>query len=336
MMSDSTALVTWVEWLRRSGQIEVAHPQLVRSDTTVEDPSLASLAEELTEILEASGWECGLVEPSVHERLYCQILGRGLPPIHPGARRMRWCTRATKVDPMKRWHKSHSGGVMLTGLRLGESAIRDAKLAKKGIGCSAGGECGIPPTTDSTYSPIVNWKMCNVIDWLNGLASTKVNDLMVDILPLTKRLVEIYDVSIGQDGLWEDVEREISTARFGCNGCPAIAAGRFAPRSTVKRNGPDSPLNEIYDVWYEARLAVNRVVNPESGSRGPIRMHVRRILFDRVMDIQRRSGVTLVTPEDEAFIRLCWANKVYPRGWSAIDEANEPIEDTPLFEKEAG
>ena len=41
-----------------------------------------------------------------------------------------------------------------------------------------------------------------------------------------------------------------------------------------------------------------------------------------IMDIQQRSGVTLITSEDEAFIRQCWADKRYPRGWSEADEYN--------------
>ena len=37
---DSTSLVTWIEWLRRTGQIAAPRPQLVQSDTKVEDPAL--------------------------------------------------------------------------------------------------------------------------------------------------------------------------------------------------------------------------------------------------------------------------------------------------------
>lgn len=33
---DSTALVTWIEWLRRTNQIYAPHPRLVQCDTTVE------------------------------------------------------------------------------------------------------------------------------------------------------------------------------------------------------------------------------------------------------------------------------------------------------------
>lgn len=323
---DSTSLVVWIEWMRRSGKLSAPRPMLVQSDTTVEDAHLNALSIEMMAALGSSGWECAVVEPRIHEKLYNRILGIGNTPVHPGGGRfMRWCTRSTKIDPMNRWRKEHAGGLVITGLRIGESAMRDAKLAKRGIGCLAGGECGVPPMSDNTYSPLINWTTCNVIDFLNGLVSRKYLSLMSDLVPITRRLVEIYDVAIGQDGLFDEVEREVSAARFGCIGCPAISSDRCAPNSTVKRNGKRSPLNEIYDVWFEARRSDNRLVNLKTGGRGPIKMSVRKMLFERVIDIQQRAGIILITPADEVFIRKCWANEVYPRGWSKADESNKPL-----------
>ncbi len=327
---DSTAVVTLIEYLRRTGQCDVARPQLVQCDTSIEDHHLQVVAAELANVLRASGWECAIVKPKINEKLYNRILGIGNTPVHPGGGRfMRWCTRSTKIDPMDRWRREHSSGLVLTGLRLGESSVRDAKLAKRGIGCSAGGECGVPAATENTFSPIIHWTMCNVIDWLQ-LADGE--STMSDTLSITRKLAELYEVSVGQDGLWDDVDREVSAARFGCIGCPAISSDRLPPRSVARRNGESSPLNEIYDVWFEARRRDNRLINPKTGGRGPIRMHVRKLLFERVMDIQRRSGVVLITPEDEAFIRECWAKNVYPRGWSLEMESIEAVSYRTLFD----
>ena len=330
---DSTSLVGWIEFLRRAAIINVKRPQLVQCNTSVEEQHLEAISREMTSVLRSSGWECAIVEPDIREKLYCQILGRGLTPVHPGGGRfMRWCTRSTKIDPMNRWRKTNSSGLVLTGLRIGESAVRDAKLAKRGIGCSAGGECGIPPSSDNTFSPIINWSMCNVVDWLSGIVYQEVADLIGDILPITKKLVSIYNVSLGQDGFEDWAEREVSAARFGCIGCPAISSTRCAPKSTVKRNGPQSPLNEIYDVWFEARRRDNRLFNRKTGGRGPIKMAVRKLLFARIMDIQKRSGVVLIGKEEIAFIKDCWKRSVYPRGWSAADELVTPVDDSPLFD----
>lgn len=326
---DSTSLVTWIEWLRRTGRIAVDRPQLVRSDTGVEEQNLVGVAEELATLLESHGWQCAVVRPEVHERLYPQILGRGLPPIHPGVRRMRWCTRSTKIDPMDR--HNGEGRLSITGLRLGESAMRDGKI--KRASCSAGGECGIPDPGAGRYSPILRWKTCQVVDWLNGTVGADVRGVMRDVFAVTKRLVEIYGFRYGQATFAWD-EPEVESARFGCVGCPAIGAEAFAPKSVVRRNGEDSPLNELYDVWHEARLPVNRLAGVRKGKpvMGPVRLEARKRLLVRVLDIQRRAGVVLVTPEDEAFIQQCWADKVYPRGWSEADELVEPPTETPLFD----
>ncbi len=333
---DSTSLVTWVEWLRRSGRLAVERPQLVRSDTGVEEANLVGVAEELTALLVRSGWDCGLVLPAIHERLYNRILGIGNSPIHPGITRMRWCTRSTKIDPMNRWRRVNGNGLSLTGLRLGESAMRDGKI--KRAACSAGGECGIPDPGEGKYSPILHWKTCEVIDWLNGRVGRAVTSLMADVFAVTAKLVGIYGIEEAVSLF--DERQVISSARFGCIGCPAIGSEAAAPRVVLKRNGSENPLNELYDVWFEARRGVNRCFRPVGAKRsnakvggyGPIRMEARKRLFERVMDIQRRAGVVLVTPEDEAFIRDCWARKLYPRGWSEADESVVAPIDEPLFE----
>lgn len=327
---DSTSVVTWIEYLRRSKQITVEQPRMVRSDTGVEEGNLVGVAEELTTVLEECDWECAVVQPLVNERLYCQILGRGLPPIHPGARRMRWCTRSTKIDPMNRWRDEIEGQLSITGLRLGESKMRDGKLLKSS--CSAGGECGIPDPGEGRYSPILHWRTCEVIDWLNGAVDKSVRKLMPDVFNVTKKLVEIYGCKIGQPTLGF-TEPEITAARYGCIGCPAIGAEAHAPATVIRRNGKHSPLNELYAVWHDARRPENRLVGYRKGKQimGPIRMPARMVLFDRVMNIQRRAGVVLITPDDESFIRGCWKNGVYPRGWSSADEDVETTDRHPLF-----
>lgn len=339
---DSTALVTWVEYLRRTGWITVAKPQCVQSDTEVEDVGLQGVSVEMMAVLRNCGWECAVVHPKIHEKLYNRILGIGNTPIHPGISRMRWCTRSTKIGPMERWRKEHSGGLCLTGLRMGESTMRDGKLKKRG--CSAGGECGIPDPSDRTYSPILHWSTCQVIDWLNGFGAPNQKKIMADIIPITRKLVEIYAISIGQSGFAFDegeVEPEVRASRFGCIGCPAITATSKPSQSGIAKYGIDSPLNELPDVWFEARQRRNRcfrIIDGKSGEDyygfGPIKMEVRKRLFARIMDIQRRAGIVLIGPEDEKFIRECWANKVYPRRWSEADEATVPPSETPLFDAE--
>lgn len=321
---DSTTLVTWIEWLRRSGQLRCDRPRLVQSDTGVEDPGLMAVSAKLVGVLQSCGWECVMVRPTISDRLYNRILGIGNTPIFPGVQGMRWCSRSTKIKPMQRWKRDHADGLILTGLRLGESAMRDAKILKRSS-CAAGGECGLPMPDETTYSPIINWSLCQVIDWLNGQVSRQVASVLRDFLPITRELLSIYDVKVDRN-VFEFADPVVEAARFGCIGCPAIQASSHAPASSIARYGRESPINELYDVWFEARRPVNRCWKVTKRLPGPIKLAVRPILFGRVIDIQKRAGVVLVSPEDEEFIRRCWREKIYPRGWSEADEATLPPE----------
>ena len=270
-----------------------------------------------------------VVKPLIHERLYNRILGLGVTPIHPGIRTMRWCTRSTKIAPINRV-KLASGETSLTGLRLGESRMRDGKIKTS---CAAGGECGIPEQSRDTYSPILHWSTCQVVDWLSGRVDKSVRSRIHDILDATRQLIEIYSIGIDRN-VFDWADPVVTASRFGCIGCPAISAEATAPRSVIARYGEPSPICELYAVWHEARQKKNRC-QPHAGDRqhGPIRIAARKQLFARVLDIQQRAGIQLVTPDDEAWIRDCWEHGRYPRGWSAADEATAPPAESSLFDE---
>lgn len=320
---DSTSLVTWIEWLRRVGMVKVTMPRLVMSDTGVEYPFLRGIADRVMTALTVTGWECEVVTPKIHERLYNRIFGIGNTPIHPGGRKMRWCTRATKIDPMNRFSKGIAPDVMrLSGVRWGESDNRDAKLSAGG--CAAGGECGLPNPGEDVFGPIIAWKVCKVIEWLSGEVDGT-SATIADLLPMMRELVGVYEVQKSQEG-WFGVQPKVTALRFGCVGCPAITKDKI----TRSRAAQDHPqwihLRRIYDIWQALYLRKNRCVRVKKAPGkapdwfsarirfGPIRMEARKKYFAELLEIQSAAGVTLVTPEDVAFIHDCWAREVYPRG----------------------
>ena len=325
---DSTSVVTWIEWLRRIGWVKVQTPRLVLSDTEVEFPFLQETTNGLLEVMRKSGWDCTVVRPEVSDKLYNSIFGRGLPPISPALKGRRWCTTATKIKPMMKHSESVSGDVVkITGVRWGESDRRDGRL--KASGCSAGGECGLPVPKkgdgheEGLYAPIVNWRTCQVVEWLGGVVSG-----MDDVWEVTKKLLDTYEVRTEHG--FEFFPPKITTRRFGCIGCPAWNDARVTPQQ-MRRMPSLAAIDRIYGIWAMARLPENRLFKfkDKRKIRGPIKMEVRKRLFARFMEIQAKCGLVLVTPEDEQFIRECWERKVYPRGWSAEDEVRcaEPIKD---------
>ncbi len=323
---DSTALVTWIEWLRRVGMVKCDTPALVMSDTTVEFPFLRGIADKIMRALTESGWHCEVVTPRVDQRLYCRIFGIGVTPIHPGGRKMRWCTRATKIDPMRKFAKTVAEDVVqLSGVRWGESEGRDAKL-KKASGCAAGGECGLPEPGEGVYGPIIAWKVCKVIEWLSGEA--EVNETIPDLLPAMNELVTVYDVKKEQPNLF-DLPPSVTAMRFGCIGCPAVSKEKVTKSKLGKAYPKWIHLRRIYEIWDALYAYKNRCYHVTGGRErsGPLRMEARKRYFEELLDIQEKSGVTLVTEEDIAFIKRCWEDKRYPRGWSEADELVQPLDD---------
>jgi len=324
---DSTALVTWVEWLRRIGMVKCDTPRLVMSDTGVEYPFLGSVANRLMAVLTSSGWACEIVTPKTDQKLYCRIFGVGNAPTHPANRRMRWCTRSTKTDPMARFARSLGPDVVqLSGVRWGESDNRDGKLRKSG--CAAGGECGLPDPGPGVYGPIITWTVCKVVEWLEGKAGDDVNAVIGDMLPAMRELVDVYEVRRGQVTLFDEPPT-VSAMRFGCVGCPAISSDKVSRSRRLRHRADYSHLRRLYGIWRQLYKPQNRCVWIEKGKHGmgPLRMETRKRYFPELLDIQASAGVTLVTAEDEAFIRDCWVRKVYPRGWSEADELVQPLND---------
>lgn len=322
---DSTSMVTWIEYLRRGDFLHVTKPRLVQTDTGVEFPFIQEKVEQVRTLLTKSGWECQVVMPETREKLLCQVFGRGLPPIHPGMTKGRWCTRSTKVDPMKRFRAtlttSNAGQnpKFLTGVRWGESKNRDSKLTV--AGCSAGGECGTQISGENIYSPIINWTTCHIFDWLNGLVGRNVVGLIGDIFEITKALARIYSP--------EDFDGE--SLRFGCVACPALSRDKVLDNA-ASHDPRYVSLQAIYCIWKALYLPENRLCGVRFKKKtgkykfvlGPIRMEARKRFFGMLMEIQRQSGVELVTQSDEKYIRSCWEHEVYPRGWTIDDERATP------------
>jgi DNA sulfur modification protein DndC len=158
------------------------------------------------------------VRAPLDKRFLVYILGRGVPP--PNNNTLRWCTRQIKVDPMAaaieaRIAEIEGNVLMITGVRQGESAVRDARIA---MSCSKdGGECGqgwyqqVLPNAKgirgriATLAPLLHWRVCNVWDWLKVFAPSAEYGGWP-----TAMLADAY----GGD------EAEEVNARTGCIGCP--------------------------------------------------------------------------------------------------------------------
>jgi len=298
---DSTAvLVLAVEFLRhRRPPIALS---VLYADTRLEIPPMARHAARLLAHVEALTAAEGLpvrvfrVRSPIAESFWTLMLGKGYPP--PGFR-FRWCTDRLKVRPMNRLAdglaSDPKAAVMLVGVREGESGERDRRLA---AACGRG-ECGPAAVGRASrfpaVSPIRSWRTCTVWDFLTLLA------------PRWGWPTEELRALYGED------ER----VRYGCWVCPLVRKDRAMAAAIAAADG-ERPALEALAAFRERLLAIGR--SPESrvrkpdGRPGPLRMEVRRMLFQELLDLQETTGLPLIAPEEVEEIRARWEQEEASHG----------------------
>jgi len=334
---DSTTLVTLVVYLIGAGK--VAAPKtltVLYADTRLELLPLWIAAQQIRDELEERGVDVRVVTAPMDKRFLVYILGRGVPP--PNNNTLRWCTRQIKIDPMaaelRRLHQERGAKVLvLTGVRQGESAIRDGRIA---MSCSRdGAECGqgwyqetLPDQLCDTLAPLLHWRVCHVWAWLRHWApQAEFGDWSTQILA---------------DAYGGDEAEEVN-ARTGCVGCP-LAQHDTALDAVIANPAWSylAPLKRLRPLWRELRKPAVRLrkrglelrkdgtpaANPQR--MGPILLDVRERALATVLAVQAecnqgaraagRPTVDLLNATEEARIRELIAASTWPDGWDG-DEA---------------
>jgi DNA sulfur modification protein DndC len=337
---DSTTLLTLVIWLLDAGKI--ARPEtltVLYADTRMELLPLWIAASSIREEIAERGVDVRTVMAPLDKRFLVYILGRGVPP--PNNNTLRWCTRQIKVDPMaaelKRLHGERGEKVlMLTGVRQGESAIRDGRIA---MSCGRnGGECGqgwyqetMPEQLCDTLAPLLHWRVCHVWEWLRSWAPR----------------VEFGDWSTETiaDAYGGDEAEEIN-ARTGCVGCPL--AERDSALDTMLRSerwAYLAPLKRLKPIYRELRKPGVRLRQPGGEKRkdgslvknqqrlGPITLERRRQALAEILAIQTEVNVAadelgrprldVLNEEECARIEELIAAGTWPDGWTGAEPTGD-------------
>lgn len=341
---DSTTLLTLLVWMLDSGR--VARPEsltVLYADTRMELLPLWLAASDIRDELRERGIEVRVVMAPMDRRYFVYLLGRGVPP--PQGDHFRWCTRMLKIEPMQeelgRLHGDRGGKILLlTGLRLGESAARDDRIA---LSCGRnGGECGqgwyqqtMPGALCDTLAPILWWRVCHVWEWLRHWAPrAEYGDWSTEI---------IADAYGGE-------EAEELDARTGCVGCPlasrdkALDAVLRSPRWAYL-----APLRGLRPLYDELRLARHRLRKAGGETRadgspvknqqrlGPLTMDARRMALARILTIQdevnvgaaaqRRPAVDLLNVKEVARIEELIAAGTWPEKWTGEEPTGDEEHD---------
>lgn len=333
---DSTATLTLLIHLIDSGEL----PQPERlyvfyADTRQELPPLQASAEAIMAKLRQRNWiEVRVVRAPLDKRFMVYILGRGVPP--PNNNTLRWCTRQIKVEPMAAALEEAiaslpGSALMITGVRMGESAVRDDRIvtscSKDGAECGQGWYQEVLPNAKgirgriATLAPILHWRVCIVWDWLRFYA--------------TQPEFGEWPTRILADAYGGDEAEEIN-ARTGCIGCPltdkdvaleaVIAMPAWAHLAPLRELKPiyrwmREPKHRLRKAGAERLKGGGLAKNPQR--MGPLTLEARSEALERILDIQRRAGVDLINCEEEARIRELIAARTFPDKW----DGDEPRAD---------
>lgn len=329
---DSSLVATLVPHLILKGKVPKPKTLTVLyADTRMELTPLQTAAMGVMDELRRRGIEARVVLPTLDDRFFVYMFGRGVPP---PSNTFRWCTSQIKIEPMigalKALRDQHASKfLMLTGVRLGESAARDARIA---ISCGKNGaECGqgwlqvaTPEAVADTLAPALHWRVCLVWKWLR------------DYAPEFGFPTACIATAYGGD------EAEEVNARTGCVGCNL--ASRDVALDTVLTN-PEwrylQPLKRLKPLYAELKLPKNRIRKDGSETRkdgslvsnpmrmGPLTMDARRWGLEQILALQEevnssaremgRPEISLInSKERDRIIELIAAN-TWPRGWSGAE-----------------
>ncbi|MTI11926.1 phosphoadenosine phosphosulfate reductase domain-containing protein [Sansalvadorimonas verongulae] len=343
---DSSATVSLIIYLIDSGKLpSPKRLTVLLADTRMELPPLAIAATQIAEELEERGIEFKRVMAEMDKRFLVYMLGRGVPPPNNGT--MRWCTRQIKMDPMEAALEQlcdESGKILtITGVRQGESAIRDNRImmscGKDGAECGQGWFQEALPNAKglkgriSTLAPILHWRVCHVWEWLKHWAPEyEFGDWS------TAAIADAY----GGD------EAEEVNARTGCTACPLAQEDKAlntiiqSPRWTYLK-----PLLGLSDIYEALRKPENRLRQPAGKTKkdgtlakgqqrmGPLTMDARLWALDEVCRIQEqvndqarrinRPEIDILNDEEKVRILELINENTWPDGW----DGTEPVASIP-------
>ncbi len=349
----STATMTMIIYLILSGQIEQPESlTIMYADTRLELPPLAISAYNMLKQIKSMNlpWlKTKIVMSDMDHRFMVYMLGRGVPP--PNNQTLRWCTNQIKVVPMQEaiaqeFETKQEKVLTITGVRMGESAIRDGRLT---MACSKNGaECGqgwymntLNNKISATIAPLIHWRVCTVWDWLQVFAP--------------QPEYGGWDTSMLAQAYGGDAANEVN-ARTGCIGCP-LAQNDTALDAVIKLYpnewGYLSPLRKLRPIYREMRdfkyrLRKHGETNSEGSLSknpfrvGPLTIEARKLFTNKILDIQNevnlladdqgKNHIDILNQEELSRIKWHWDNNIWPMRWTgdepgATDIFNQVYKD---------
>lgn len=283
---------------------------VIYCDTKVENPILDEFVKRTLRLLKKEaagccpGFKVKLLEPALHQRYFVRVIGRGYPP---PTNFFRWCTKDLRIRPVQTFIRGlGTNPLVIIGTRRGESTQRDRTLRRIGSASNKGPliqrqiEGGL---NTHLYLPIAKYSLEDVWECLADLPLPNCIDV--------HRLAELYRHGGGECPMVRETnDKPCASARFGCWVCTVVRRDKSA----------ENLLEAGYlhlGAYYKFRTWISEIRNDlalrcrkrRNGqiAPGPFRLEARKLIFDRVRKLEKAIGHTLISEEEEDYIKHLWA-----------------------------
>jgi DNA sulfur modification protein DndC len=279
------------------------------TDTRVEIPAIVEMVEgTLTRMQKVSqqnnlNIEVNFLRPPPEQSFWVNVIGRGYPPPN---RTFRWCTQRLKIDPVTVFVNQRLGhwgeAILHLGARRAESSSRGQTMSGREVRNGLHRHPDLPRV----------W-VSNPIEFLTteevwAYLLQKPNPWGGDNRPLYKLYSSASD---GECPIQIDTSTpSCGNSRFGCWTCTVVDRDKTSEGLLASGDERMEHLISFRETLLEFR-------NPEKGWRdsrrmngnegpGPLLIRGRRELLKDLLQLQEKTGLALITPEELLLIQQMW------------------------------
>lgn len=279
------------------------------TDTRVEIPAVSEKVEGTLERMQrfsdknALGIQTHLLKPPPEQSFWVNIIGRGYPPPN---RVFRWCTQRMKIDPVNNFVNQRMGhwgeAILHLGARRSESASRAQTMAGR-----------TPRNGLHRHPDLPRVWVSNPIEFLTT------EEVWAYLLQHknpwggdNKELYRLYaNASLGECPIQIDTSTpSCGNSRFGCWTCTVVERDRASEGLLASGDERMEELIHFRETLLYYRDPANgkrddRRMNGDKGP-GPLEIEARRELLTKLLALQERTGLSLITPEELLLIQKMW------------------------------
>lgn len=311
---DSTVLLQLVYEMLLENKTTVFKTVLVLcSDTGVEPPNVfAYLKTTLHNIIRHSNklalpLNVKIIHPQPEESFWGMLIGKGYPS---PTRWFRWCTSRMKIRPARKVieqiTKEYGSVILLLGTRLDESSARKNRMESREYN-----QKGLNPHHEIpnalVASPIANWTTDQVWEFLkikNPPPWGGNHD----------NLRNLYSQATGGEChfILDLLSPSCGGSRFGCWTCTVVKEDVSMKGFISSGENWMLPLNEfrnwLKDIREDLTMRLSYRRNGAKGP-GPFSPDARKLILKRLLDVEKKTGITLISGKDIAYIQQIWSEE---------------------------